>query len=100
MLLQPYVMYIYERCVLSGIMNAGLVGVVTPKTPLRYTIMAIWLYSIIRRPQLARKYTVIQLYPSLLQTCDFAARSLAWLPLDKWLPQAFVAPGDYLVRQW
>ncbi|MCM3094538.1 disulfide bond formation protein B, partial [Cytobacillus sp. AMY 15.2] len=23
-----------------------------------------------------------------------------WLPLDKWLPQVFVASGDCSVRQW
>ena len=36
MLLQPCVMCIYERCALFGIMGAGLVGAIAPKTPLRY----------------------------------------------------------------
>ncbi len=38
--------------------------------------------------------------PSPFQTCDFAARFPTWLPLDKWLPQVFVASGDCSVRQW
>lgn len=43
---------------------------------------------------------MIQLHPSPFQTCDFAARFPTWLPLDKWLPQVFVASGDCSVRQW
>lgn len=38
--------------------------------------------------------------PIPFQTCDFAARFPTWLPLDKWLPQVFVATGDCSVRQW
>ncbi|MFW8080334.1 disulfide bond formation protein B, partial [Klebsiella pneumoniae] len=41
MLLQPCVMCIYERCALFGIMGAGLVGAIAPKTPLRYVAMLI-----------------------------------------------------------
>ena len=100
MLLQPCVMCIYERCALFGIMGAGLVGAIAPKTPLRYVAMAIWLYSAIRGLQLAWEHTMIQLHPSPFQTCDFAARFPTWLPLDKWLPQVFVASGDCSVRQW
>lgn len=48
MLLQPCVLCIYERCALFGIMGAGLVGAIAPKTPLRYVAMVIWLYSAIR----------------------------------------------------
>ena len=100
MLLQPCVMCIYERCALFGIMGAGLVGAIAPKTPLRYVAMVIWLYSAIRGLQLAWEHTMIQLHPSPFQTCDFAARFPTWLPLDKWLPQVFVASGDCSVRQW
>jgi disulfide bond formation protein DsbB len=62
--------------------------------------MVIWLYSAIRGLQLAWEHTMIQLHPSPFQTCDFAARFPTWLPLDKWLPQVFVASGDCSVRQW
>lgn len=43
---------------------------------------------------------MMQLHPSPFMTCDFAARFPSWLPLDKWLPQVFVASGDCSVRQW
>jgi hypothetical protein len=70
------------------------------KTPLRYVAIIIWLYSALRGLQLAWEHTMIQLHPSPFQTCDFAARFPTWLPLDKWLPQVFVATGDCSVRQW
>ena len=84
MLLQPCVMCIYERCALLGIMGAGIVGAIAPKTPLRYVALVIWLYSALRGLQLAWEHTMIQLHPSPFQTCDFAARFPTWLPLDKW----------------
>jgi disulfide bond formation protein DsbB len=40
MLLQPCVLCIYERCALFGIMGAGMVGAIAPKTPLRYVAIA------------------------------------------------------------
>ena len=33
-------------------------------------------------------------------TCDFMVRFPEWLPLDKWVPQVFVASGDCAERQW
>ncbi len=45
MLLKPCVLCIYERCALFGVMGAGLVGAIAPKTPLRYVAMVIWIYS-------------------------------------------------------
>ncbi|MCS5950371.1 disulfide bond formation protein B [Klebsiella pneumoniae subsp. pneumoniae] len=51
-----------KRCALFGIMGAGLVGAIAPKTPLRYVAMAIWLYSAIRGLQLAWEHTMIQLH--------------------------------------
>lgn len=41
MLLKPCVLCIYERCALFGVMGAGLVGAIAPKTPLRYVAMVI-----------------------------------------------------------
>lgn len=64
MLLQPCVMCIYERCALLGIMGAGIVGAIAPKTPLRYVALVIWLYSALRGLQLAWEHTMIQLHPS------------------------------------
>lgn len=49
MLLKPCVLCIYERCALFGIMGAGLVGAIAPKTPLRYV-------ALIDRPQYLKGY--------------------------------------------
>ena len=84
--LKPCVLCIYERCALFGIMGAGLVGAIAPKTPLRYAAIAIWLYSAGKGIALAWEHTQMQLHPSPFMTCDFAARFPSWLPLDKWLP--------------
>lgn len=100
MLLKPCVMCIYERCALFGIMGAGIVGAIAPKSPLRLGALAIWLYSAGKGVQLAWDHTMLQLHPSPFVTCDFAARFPTWLPLDKWLPSVFVATGDCAVRQW
>lgn len=97
--LQPCVLCIYERCALFGIMGAGLVGAIAPKSPLRYAAIAIWLYSARKvLSSLAAHHDATASVPFM--TCDFAARFPSWLPLDKWLPQVFVASGDCSVRQW
>ncbi|ATZ11751.1 disulfide bond formation protein DsbB [Erwinia amylovora] len=100
MQLPPCVMCIYERCALFGIMGAGLVGAVAPKTPLRWGAILLWLYSAWQGLRLAREHTMIQLHPSPFVTCDFAARFPSWLPVDKWLPSVFVASGDCAVKSW
>ncbi|EOY4338957.1 disulfide bond formation protein DsbB [Cronobacter malonaticus] len=100
MMLKPCVLCIYERCALFGVMGAGLVGAIAPKTPLRFVAMGIWIYSAWKGLMLSIEHTNIQLLPSPFVTCDFAARFPTWLPLDKWLPQVFVASGDCAERQW
>lgn len=100
MLLKPCVMCIYERCALFGILAAGLVGAIAPKTPLRWVAIVIWLYSAWEGLRLSWEHTMIQLHPNPFVTCDFAARFPAWLPLDKWFPAIFVATGDCAEKQW
>lgn len=100
MLLKPCVLCIYERCALFGVLGAALIGAIAPKTPLRYVAMIIWLYSAFRGVQLTYEHTMLQLYPSPFMTCDFMVRFPDWLPLDKWVPQVFVASGDCAERQW
>ena len=100
MLLKPCVMCIYERCALFGVMAAGIVGAIAPRTPLRWAAILIWLYSAWRGIMLAWQHTQYQLHPSPFQTCDFAARFPSWLPLDKWLPSVFVASGDCGDKSW
>lgn len=100
MLLQPCVMCIYERCALFGVLGAGIVGAIAPSTWLRYAGILIWIYSAYEGIRLSWEHTMIQLHPSPFMTCDFAARFPSWLPLDKWLPQVFVASGDCAEKQW
>lgn len=100
MLLKPCVLCIYERCALFGIMGAGLVGAIAPKTPLRYAALAIWLYSAWKGVSLSWGHVDLQLNPSPFAVCPFAAEFPSWLPLDSWLPQVFVASGDCAERQW
>lgn len=98
--LHPCVMCIYERCALFGVMGAGLLGAIAPKSPLRYAAIALWLYSAGKGLQLSWEHTMVQLHPSPFAICDFAAYFPEWLPLGKWLPQIFVASGDCAERQW
>ncbi|WP_034915254.1 MULTISPECIES: disulfide bond formation protein DsbB [Erwinia] len=100
MLLKPCVLCIYERCALFGVMGAGVVGAIAPRTPLRWVAIAIWLYSAWEGLRLSWEHTMIQLHPNPFVTCDFAARFPTWLPLDKWLPAVFVASGDCAEKQW
>ncbi|MEY8709421.1 disulfide bond formation protein B [Mangrovibacter phragmitis] len=100
MKLQPCVMCIYERCALFGILGAALLGAIAPKTPLRFVAMIIWVYSAVRGLQLSWEHTMLQLHPSPFAVCPFRADFPTWLPLDKWVPQVFVATGDCSVRQW
>ena len=99
--LKPCVMCIYERCALFGVMGAGIVGAIAPKSlPLRWAAIVIWLYSAYKGLALSIEHTNIQLHPNPFVTCDFAARFPTWLPLDKWLPSVFVASGDCAERSW
>ncbi|MXP48774.1 disulfide bond formation protein DsbB [Pantoea sp. Eser] len=98
--LKPCVMCIYERNALFGVMGAGLIGAIAPKTPLRLVALALWLYSAWQGLRLSYEHTMIQLHPNPFTTCDFAARFPSCLPLDKWLPSVFLASGDCAKRSW
>lgn len=100
MKLAPCVLCIYERTALFGVMGAGLVGAIAPKTPLRYLAIAIWIYSAGKGAMLAWEHTTMQLYPSPFSVCPFAVSFPTSLALDRWIPQVFVATGDCSVRQW
>lgn len=98
--LKPCVMCIYERNALFGVMGAGLIGAIAPKTPLRLVALALWLYSAWQGLRLSYEHTMIQLHPNPFTTCDFAARFPSGLTLDKWLPSVFLASGDCAERSW
>lgn len=98
--LLPCVMCIYERVALFGILAAGVIGMIAPRTPLRYLALILWIYSAVRGLQLSWQHTMIQLHPSPFNTCDFAVAFPEWLPLDKWVPAVFHASGDCSEIQW
>ncbi|WP_237387140.1 disulfide bond formation protein DsbB [Xenorhabdus sp. Sc-CR9] len=100
MLLQPCVMCIYERVALFGILGAALLGTIAPKTPLRWLAILLWIYSAWQGLQLAWDHTMMQLYPSPFNTCDFFVSFPSWLPLNSWLPSVFNAYGDCSIKQW
>ncbi len=80
--LKPCVMCIYERNALFGVLGAGLVGAIAPKSPLRLGALALWIYSAWEGLRLSYEHTMIQLHPNPFTTCDFAARFPSGLPLD------------------
>ncbi|EKT56269.1 disulfide bond formation protein B [Providencia sneebia DSM 19967] len=101
MKMQPCVMCIYERIALFGIMIAGLIGAIAPRNMIiRWLAIIIWLYAAWRGLELAWEHTMIQLYPSPFNTCDFFVNFPEWLPLNQWVPAVFEATGDCSVRQW
>jgi len=98
--LKPCVMCIYERNALFGVMGAGLVGAIAPKTPLRLAALALWVYSAWQGLRLSYEHTMIQLHPNPFTTSDFADRFPHGLPLATWLPTVFPASGDCAERSW
>ncbi|PHM45518.1 disulfide bond formation protein B [Xenorhabdus mauleonii] len=100
MQLQPCVMCIYERVALFGILGAALLAAITPKTPLRWLAILLWIYSAWQGLRLAWDHTMMQLYPSPFNTCDFFVDFPSWLPLHEWLPSVFQAYGDCSIKQW
>ncbi|MDX7988521.1 disulfide bond formation protein DsbB [Xenorhabdus sp. 12] len=100
MQLQPCVMCIYERVALFGILGAALLGAIAPKTPLRWLAILLWIYSAWQGLRLAWDHTMMQLYPSPFNTCDFFVNFPSWLPLHEWVPSVFQAYGDCSIKQW
>ncbi|MDC9589485.1 disulfide bond formation protein DsbB [Xenorhabdus sp. XENO-10] len=100
MQLQPCVMCIYERVALFGVFGAALLGVIAPKTPLRWLAILVWIYSAWQGLRLAWDHTMMQLHPSPFNICEFFVQFPSWLPLNDWLPSVFQAYGDCSIRQW
>ena len=100
LLLQPCVLCIYERCALLGIFGASILAAITPKSPLRYAAIGLWLYSAWKGSELAWRHSSLQQHPSPFATCDFFVNFPAWLPLDEWAPAIFYATGDCSKKQW
>lgn len=99
--LAPCVLCVYERTAVMGIMVAGIIGALAPELMfLRLLAMIIWGSSAAWGLQLALEHTGIQLSPSPLNTCDFAANYPDWAKLDEWLPWLFQPTGFCEDIQW
>ena len=99
--LQPCVMCIYERIAVLSIAFAGFLGWLVPRIAfIRWIAITLWIYSSIIGLQLSWEHTMIQLYPSPFNTCDFFVNFPEWLPLNQWLPSVFEASGDCSIQQW
>ncbi|AIN47364.1 disulfide bond formation protein DsbB [Candidatus Palibaumannia cicadellinicola] len=98
MFINPCVLCIYQRFALYGIMIGGLVGAISPSTPLRFIGLGFWLYSAWKGLRSAIIHTDIQLYPSPFFVCDFFVSFPSWLKLDQLLPAIFSATGNCTVH--
>lgn len=97
--LKPCVLCIYERCALLGICIAGIVGMLAPKSPLRYLAFIIWLVSAAKGISFTWQNIVIQVGTPYYKVCDLYVNFPTWLPLNKWFPQIFKSTGSCLEKQ-
>lgn len=100
LMLKPCVMCIYERCALWGIVLAGIVGAMAPKSSLRLVAIAIWIYSSWEGLHLTYQHTMMLLHPNPFTVCELTASFPDYFPLNKWLPSMFVATGDCSIVEW
>ena len=91
--LDPCVLCVYERMAVCGVMFAGVLGCINPKSLyLRLSGYALWAYSSYKGLALAIEHVGVQ-FPDnpFASSCD--AFPQFWLPIDKWLPQIFAPMG-------
>nr|WP_283106526.1 disulfide bond formation protein DsbB [Shewanella submarina] len=91
--LNPCVMCVYQRVAVLGILLAGLLGSIAPKSMLRFPAYLLWIVSAGWGLMLATELYNIQSDPSPFATCDFMPNFPESLPLHDWLPQVFMPTG-------
>ena len=91
--LNPCVMCVYQRVAVLGILLAGLLGSLAPRTGLRFIALLLWVVSAGWGLSLATELYQIQADPSPFATCDFMPNFPQWMPLQDWLPQVFMPTG-------
>lgn len=89
LIFKPCILCIYQRCVLFGIIIAGIIALISPNTLLRYISIFIWIYSSFKGLFLAKKNINMVLHPSPFYMCDVYVTFPNWLPLHKWWPSMF-----------
>lgn len=91
--LVPCVMCVYERVALMGLVIAGVIGCLAPRSlVIRWLALIVWGYSAIKGLFLAIRHTDYQLNPSPWNQCEFKPDFPPTVPLDQWFPSLF-APG-------
>ena len=91
--LVPCVMCVYERVALMGLVIAGVIGCLAPRSlVIRWLALIVWGYSAIKGLLLAIRHTDYQLNPSPWNQCEFKPDFPPTVPLDQWFP-SFFAPG-------
>ncbi|GGA77943.1 disulfide bond formation protein B [Neiella marina] len=103
MLLEPCVKCIHERVAMFGIMFAGIIGMLNPKSIyLRVAGYGLWLYSAIEGLRIAISHVKLQ-FPSdnpFIDSCGMDPEFPSWAPLDYWLPEIFMPRGMCDEVQW
>ncbi len=97
---KPCVLCVYQRAALAGVMLAGIIGAIAPRTPLRFIALIGWLAAAGKTLALAWEQTQLQLHPPLFATCDFFPKFPSWLPLNRWFPAIFTPSGNCTDRGW
>lgn len=90
---KPCVLCVYQRAALAGVILAGVVGMIAPRTPLRWLALVGWIVASAKIFSLTWQQTQLQLHPPLFATCDFFPKFPSWLPLNQWLPAVFSPTG-------
>lgn len=97
--MKPCVLCIYERCALLGIVFAGIIGMLAPRSPLRYIAFFIWAISAGKGIVFAWQHTLLQIGEPYYKVCDLYVTFPKWLPLNKWLPEIFQSSAGCLEKQ-
>ncbi|ART79280.1 disulfide bond formation protein DsbB [Oceanisphaera avium] len=101
MQLAPCVMCVYQRAALMGVILAGILGWLSPRSPLlSHLALGAWLASSIQGAVLAYQHHQYQLNPSPFAQCTTVAEFPTWLALDSWLPSVFAPSGDCSAIGW
>jgi protein dithiol:quinone oxidoreductase len=101
--LQPCIKCIYVRSAVTGILLAGLIGLVAPKqTLLRIFALSAMLAAAVFGIQQANELLEIEqlLAEGGFFSCALFAEFPQWMPLDKWLPAVFEPTGSCGDTSW
>jgi disulfide bond formation protein DsbB len=93
--LDPCMLCVFQRAAVTGILIAGLVGVINPLNQwVRFTAYAIWGASNLWGAYTASKHAGLQLgFIEQSLTCEYNAPT--WFMLDKWVPWIFEPTSIY-----